>query len=199
MNNNRGYSIIVIFCVVLCGAMLLNMLSYRNTHYDTSKERQIKLDEVQIMPQEQKDSVLIDQKYIGENLGTNLPENFPIRQFNTEISENGEIAFSTQISRDVLEREIGSALGMKERMLLKMLPGQLSLSLYSTLSVDEESKMLNMNAKKLVLNGMQLGTEILPQTFVDQIAGALNNVLIDSGHFYDTLTIVNGGIQLNIS
>lgn len=185
------YIAVMAFCTLVCMALISSMLNKSSILI----KKNYKLSEVNIMTEENKE-IFISEDYIAGSLGKYLPKDFPKEDIKVKINNDGTIYTGVTAKRAVLENMIGSALGFREKMLLKLLPTEFGLGLYMRITQDEENSLVNLEALGVNINGMDMKDISLPSEITSTIAKGVNDVLIESGFYFTKIEILEGKIKL---
>lgn len=180
----------VLLCLLLGGIMMMD-----KEEITTSMTREQQFSEVEIMEEKPRE-IILTQEEIAGRLSEMLPETFPKNSVKLEIKGNGSIYTGMNVTKTDIENMVRDGLGVRERLMLKMLPESFEMGIHYRVGFDEETAMLSFSADSLNINGMKLETNMAPSEIPHGIAQAINRVLLDSGCYFTKIEITDRAVIL---
>lgn len=174
--------------------VLIGLMAFHKGDSVQPPREDIKLNEVKIVENERKE-IVISEDSIASALGSFLPEKFPKDCIKVNISANGTV-YTGLLARRSQLTELARGLGAKERLLLKLLPEETEMGLKFFAESDSESGLLRFELRSFDVAGMELETDFIPDEIVQNIAQAVNKVLLESGYYYTKTELTDGAIKL---
>ncbi|MBR5265764.1 MAG: hypothetical protein IKV63_04025 [Clostridia bacterium] len=188
------YTAITVISIILC--LFLGSIMIRGKQMPATSQSETQyFSEVKIVEEKQID-IVITQEEIAQKLSAMLPQNFPQDSVKITISADGTIYTGMTVSRNDVETIAADRIGIKEKLMLRMLPEKFEMGIWYNAAFDEESGMLSFTVDGFNINGMHTANSIIPSEITHEIAQAVNKVLLDSGYYFTKIEITDGAILL---
>ena len=188
------YTAITVISIILCLFLGSIMIKGKQMPATSQNETQY-FSEVKIVEEKQID-IVITQEEIAQKLSAMLPQNFPQDSVKISISTDGTIYTGMTVSRNDVEAIAADRIGIKEKLMLRMLPEKFEMGIWYNAAFDEESGMLSFTVDGFNINGMHTANSIIPSEITHEIAQTVNKVLLDSGYYFTKIEITDGAILL---
>ena len=188
------YTAITVISIILC--LFLGSIMIRGKQMPATSQSETQyFSEVKIVEEKQID-IVITQEEITQKFSAMLPQNFPKDSVKISISTDGTIYTGMTVSRNDVEAIAADRIGIKEKLMLRMLPEKFEMGIWYNAAFDEESGMLSFTVDGFNINGMHTANSIIPSEITHEIAQAVNKVLLDSGYYFTKIEITDGAILL---
>ena len=187
------YNAICIFCIVICIILIGRVAADELT--EGRGEAHIHCPP-EIEGNNDKEEKIISEKYISSELQKYLKEVIPINNINVNMSGDGRMKLSAEVSKNKLIDFLKSY-GMGSGIAVVTLPEVIELEISIKCRCDEETGLVAIEPEKLSIEGIAFDLAALPAESLSAVNGAINRMLMATGHRFGKIEFTEDGIILD--